>query len=54
MVVFMIIGKTEPLFEIEFGKAVGDVADELAYLHQFILYSSLDMTNSAMWTNNST
>ena len=54
MVVFMIVGKTEPQYELEFGKAVGDVTDELAYLHQFILYSSLDMINSAMWTNNAT
>ena len=54
MVVFMIVGKSEPLYEIEISKGVGDVGDELSYLHQFILFSSLDMINSAMWTNNST
>ena len=54
MVVFMIIDQNEPIFEIEVAKAIGDVTDELAYLHQFILYSSLDMINSAMWTNNAT
>lgn len=54
MVVFMIVDKNEPIFEVEVAKAAGDVADELAYLHQFILYSSLDMINSAMWTNNAT
>ena len=54
MVVFMIVGKNEPLYEIEFAKTASDGTDELAYLHQFILYSSLDMINSSMWTNNST
>ncbi|KAJ1412980.1 trafficking protein particle complex subunit 2 putat [Ochromonadaceae sp. CCMP2298] len=53
MVVFMIVGKNEPIFEMEVARATGDAQnDELAYLHQFILYSSLDLINSAMWTNN--
>lgn len=50
----MIVGKSEPLYEIEFGRTPGETVDELAYLHQFILYSSLDMINSTMWTNNAT
>ena len=50
----MIVGKSEPLYEIEFGRTPGELVDELAYLHQFILYSSLDMINSTMWTNNAT
>lgn len=55
MVVLMIINKNEPIFEIELAKSTSaDISDELAYLHQFILYSSLDMINSAMWTNNAT
>ncbi len=54
MVVFMIVGNSEPLYELEVGKTVGDINDELAYLHQFILFSSLDMINSVMWTNNAT
>lgn len=55
MVVFMIVGKNEPIYEIELSKStVSDVTDELAYLHQFILFSSLDVINSAMWTNNAT
>jgi hypothetical protein len=58
MVVFMIVSKSEPIFEMEMTStvgavgAVGEINDELAYLHQFILYSSLDLVNSAMWTNN--
>jgi hypothetical protein len=54
MVVFMIVGKSEPLYELEFGKTGAEGSDELAYLHQFILFSSLDMINSAMWVNSST
>lgn len=51
----MIISKNEPIFEVELSKSTSsEVADELAYLHQFILFSSLDMINSAMWTNNFT
>lgn len=50
MVVFMIVGKTEPLFEADIGAG----NDELSYLHQFILHSSLDMLQSTMWTNSST
>jgi hypothetical protein len=52
----MIVSKSEPIFEMEISRAtmgaMGDINDELAYLHQFILYSSLDLINSAMWTNN--
>ena len=48
---FMIVGKNEPIYEAEIG-AQG--ADELAYLHQFILHSSLDMIQGAMFTNNAT
>jgi len=54
MVVFMIVGKSEPLYEIEINKSAAEGTDELAYLHQFILFSSLDMINSSMWTNSAT
>jgi hypothetical protein len=54
MVVFIIIGKTDPLYELEIGKPLTESGDDLSYLHQFILFSSLDMVNSTMWTNNST
>lgn len=51
---FMIIGcsKSEPLYEAEFGP--GSSGDDMAYLHQFILHSSLDMIQSVMWSNGST
>ena len=51
MAVFMIIGKTDPVYEAELG-AIGK--DELAYLHQFILHSSLDQLESIQWSNNAT
>ena len=50
MVVFMIVGKSEPLYEADIATGI----DELAYLHQFILHSSLDMVQSAMWINSAT
>lgn len=50
MVVFVIMGKTEPVYELD----ALDEHDELAYLHQFILHASLDMLYSVMWSNNAT
>jgi hypothetical protein len=43
----MIVGKCEPLYQADLGLG----ADEHAYLHQFILHSSLDMIQSNMWVN---
>ena len=55
VVIFAIIGKSEPLYEAEIlPAAAGAGEEELAYLHQFILHASLDMVQSAMWSNNST
>ncbi len=55
MVVFMIVGKTEPLYEIEVGKTGVEGGEDITYLHQFILYSSLDMINNgALWSNSAT
>jgi hypothetical protein len=50
MVVFMIVGKSEPLYEAD----IGAVSDDLSYLHQFILHSSLDMLSTVLWSNSST
>lgn len=65
MVVFMIVGKSNPLYELTLTPPASAVAtnnnssnadqlSELAYLHQFILHSSLDMVQTSMWLNNST
>jgi len=51
MVVFMIVGRSDPMFEIDLGSST---KDDLAYLHQFILHSSLDLIENAMWINNAT
>lgn len=64
--VYAIIGKSsEPLYELELSPTSssgsgghGTVSasasqEELAYLHQFVLHSSLDMVQSSMWSNTS-
>lgn len=51
MVVFVIVGKSDPLYEVELGSSG---KEDLAYLSQFILHSSLDMVDNAMWSNSST
>jgi hypothetical protein len=51
MAVFMIVGKSNPIYEAELG---GIGKDDLAYLHQFILHSSLDQLEGVQWTNNAT
>ena len=51
MVVFVIVGKSDPLYEVELGS---NGKEDLAYLSQFILHSSLDMVDNLMWTNSST
>ncbi len=50
MVVFMIVGKSEPIYQADMASA----NEELGYLHQFILHSSLDMLQTVMWTNSAT
>eukprot|EP01041_Mallomonas_annulata_P007638 gene7638-15631_t len=50
MVVFMIVGRSDPVYEIDLGSN----KDDLAYLHQFILHSSLDLIENAMWINSAT
>lgn len=60
MTVFMIVGKGEPLYELEIGGPAVKSSDQthsndtMRYLHQFTMFSSLDMINSTMWTNNAT
>ena len=52
MVVLMIVGKHQPIYEAEFTTSTGK--DELAYLHQFIVHAALDMVENVQWTNSST
>ena len=52
----MIIGAADPLYETMLSplKHPDIKADDLHYLHQFVLHSSLDMVQSAMNSNTST
>ncbi len=49
---FMIV-RTDPLYETVLA-GEGPAGEELAYLHQFILHSSLDLVQSAMESSNAT
>jgi hypothetical protein len=59
MVVFVIVGSSDPVYELEIGAGGGnrngtagnELADETRFLHQFTMFSSLDMINSTMWSN---
>ena len=59
--VLSIVGgrSNDPLYEADLstssssGNPGGSAsADELAYLHAFVMHSALDMVSSSMWTNN--
>ena len=47
---FVIVGKSEPIFEARLGAE----KDDLEYLQQFILHSSLDMVHSTTQVTNGT
>jgi len=49
---FMIV-RTDPIYEAALA-GEGSAGDELAYLHQFILHSSLDLVKSAMESSSAT
>ena len=51
---FAIVGRSEPLYEAELGGEAAAAPAELSYLHQFVLHSSLDLIQNAMWNNNAT
>ena len=52
----MIVGKSDPLYETTLSplKQAQTVSDDAAYLHQFVLHSSLDMVKSAVDSNAAT
>lgn len=56
MSVFMIIGRTEPVYELALPSpsSSGDLGGAGQYLQQFILHSSLDMLHATMFTNSAT
>mmetsp|Transcript_38184 Transcript_38184/g.44476 ORF Transcript_38184/g.44476 Transcript_38184/m.44476 type:complete len:140 (-) Transcript_38184:524-943(-) len=54
VLLFVIVGKNEPLFEAEFNKVPGSVtADSVTRQNYFVLHSALDLVDKAAWTTNS-
>jgi trafficking protein particle complex subunit 2 len=54
LLLFVIVGKNEPLFEAEFNKpgAQGS-SDSVTRQNYFVLHSSLDLVERNAWTTNS-
>ena len=49
---FVIVGKKDPVYEAEFRAPSGGAGPtSSAFLSQFVVYSSLDMVESALWVN---
>ena len=53
MSLFIIISKNEPIYEAEFSTGVTTKGDEHVHLNHFIIHSSLDMVEKAMWSTSS-
>jgi hypothetical protein len=53
LLLFVIVGKNEPLYEAEFVKAgaVGS-SDSVTRQNYFVLHSALDLVEKAAWTSN--
>lgn len=51
---FVIVGRNEPLYEAEFHKRGGAVSSDAATRQNyFVLHSALDLVEKAAWTTNS-
>jgi hypothetical protein len=48
---FVIVGRNEPLYEAEFNKRPGS-ADVATRQNYFVLHSALDLVEKAAWTTN--
>jgi hypothetical protein len=50
---FVIVGKNEPLYEAEFNKVPGSAAvDSITRQNYFVLHSALDLVDKAAWATN--
>ena len=51
---FVIVGKNEPLYEAEFHKLPGSssAVDSVTRQNYFVLHSSLDLVEKSAWTTN--
>jgi len=53
VLLFVIVGKNEPLYEAEFNKVPGSVtADSITRQNYFVLHSALDLVDKAAWKTN--
>ena len=54
VLLFVIVGKNEPLYEAEFNKVPGSSStqDSLTRQNYFVLHSALDLVEKAAWTTN--
>mmetsp|Transcript_54355 Transcript_54355/g.80619 ORF Transcript_54355/g.80619 Transcript_54355/m.80619 type:complete len:141 (+) Transcript_54355:74-496(+) len=54
VLLFVIVGKNEPLYEAEFNKLPGSAAtsDSVTRQNYFVLHSALDLVDKAAWTTN--
>jgi trafficking protein particle complex subunit 2 len=51
ILLFLIVGKNEPLFEAEFHKRGGPGnSDAVARQNYFVVHSALDLVEKAQWT----
>jgi trafficking protein particle complex subunit 2 len=48
---FVIVGRSEPLYEAEFQKR-GNTSDSVARQNYFVLHSALDLVEKAAWATN--
>lgn len=54
-ILFVIVGRNEPLFEAEFTKRRSDITtanDTVTRQNYFVLHSALDLVERAAWTSN--
>mmetsp|Transcript_14061 Transcript_14061/g.20780 ORF Transcript_14061/g.20780 Transcript_14061/m.20780 type:complete len:83 (+) Transcript_14061:98-346(+) len=53
VLLFVIVGKNEPLYEAEFHKAgTAGSSDSVTRQNYFVLHSALDLVEKAAWTTN--
>lgn len=51
LLLFVIVGQNEPLYEAEFLKA-SSASDSATRQNYFVLHSALDLVEKAAWTTN--
>lgn len=52
LLLFVIVGQNEPLYEAEFHKSSNAIPDSATRQNYFVLHSALDLVDKAAWTTN--